>query len=237
MKAIILASGIGKRLSPLTDNIPKPLLKLNGKTIIEKQIDALLKNDIVDILITTGPFEEEMINFLEEKYEHTSFTFVNNPQYDSTNYIYSLWLTKDHINDDILLIHGDLIFEEKLLSKMLKSNDNLVLVNKEIKIPEKDFKAIIEEDYIKKIGVDLFTDNSYFLLPLYKFNQKDFMVWMDEIENEIKAGNLGVYAENAFNKISEKLNLRPLYFTEKACMEIDTKEDLVLAKKLLKKGE
>ena len=123
MKAIILSSGIGKRLRPLTNKIPKSLIKLNGKTIIELQIDNLLKNDIKNIIVTTGPYENIMINHLKERYEDINFIFVNNPKYDSTNYIYSLWLTKDYIDDDILLLHGDLLFDEKLIKKLIEKRE------------------------------------------------------------------------------------------------------------------
>jgi phosphoenolpyruvate phosphomutase len=233
MKAIILASGIGKRLKPLTNNLPKSLIKLNDKTIVEKQIDALVKNNIRDIIVTTGPFEEKMISFIKEKYKEINLMFVNNPQYDTTNYIYSLWLTKDYITDDIILLHGDLFFDEKLLLKMLKIEGNVVLVNKEVKKPKKDFKAVIENKLVKKIGVEYFSENAFFSLPLYKFSKKDFLIWIDAIEKEIKNKNLNIYAEEAFNKISDKINLKPLFFSKETCMEIDTKEDLDEIKRLI----
>jgi len=234
MKAIILASGIGKRLLPLTKKTAKPLIKLNGKSIIERQIDSILKFKINEIIVTTGPFTVKIMKLLKEKYRDAKITFVQNPQYDTTNYIYSLWLTKDHITEDVLLLHGDLVFDEKVLAKIVKAKGNSVLVNKSVKKPEKDFKAIIENGLVKKIGVEYFTDNSYFSIPIYKISKKDFLLWMHEIEKEIKNGNLNIYAEDAFNKISEEIKLKPVYFKDEVCMEIDTKEDLKIAKTKLK---
>ena len=208
MKAIILASGIGKRLQPLTKNIPKSLIKIKEKTIIERQIDSLLKCKINDIIITTGPFEKKLKNFLNDKYKDLNITYVLNPQYNSTNYIYSLWLTKFYINDDIILIHGDLIFDEKLLKKLVEKKENRVLVNKKAKIPKKDFKAVIEHDKVIKIGVNFFSENAYLTMPMYKLFKKDFLIWMKEIESEIKIGNLNIYAEDAFNKISNEITLK-----------------------------
>lgn len=233
MKAIILASGIGKRLRPLTNDKPKSLLKINSKTILEHQLDILEKCKIKNVIITTGPFEDKIKLFLEGKYNDFNFSFVQNQRYDTTNYIYSLWLTKDLINDDIVLLHGDLIFTEKLLKKMIETKGNIVPVNKKIKVPEKDFKAAIKNNRVNKIGVDFFGDNVYFSLPLYKFCRKDFLEWMHEIEKEIKNRNINIYAEDAFNKISDKIILRPLYFDNKFCMEIDTKEDLEAARDML----
>lgn len=233
MKAIILASGIGKRLRPLTDNIPKPLVKINDKTLIEWQIERLVECKIKDIVITTGLFENKLRRFLKEKYREINIIYINNPQYDTTNYIYSLWLTKDHIDDNIILLHGDLVFDIKLLKELIKNDGNLVLVNKEVKVPKKDFKAVIENNKVVKIGVDFFTEDSFLSMPLYKFSKKDFLIWMYEIEKEIKNGNLNYYAEDAFNNISNQILLKPLYFTKEICMEIDTLSDLKKARKLI----
>lgn len=69
MKAIILASGIGRRLQPLTKNLPKPLIKVNKKTILEYQLDNLLKCNIKKIIITTGPFEDKISKFLHKPFD------------------------------------------------------------------------------------------------------------------------------------------------------------------------
>ena len=235
MKAIILASGIGKRLQPLTNDIPKSLIKIKEKTLIERQIDSFRKCNIEDIVITTGHCEEKIRSFLQNRYKEINFSFVFNPQYDTTNNIYSLWLTKEHVTDDIILIHGDLVFDEKLLKKVIKEKEkNLALVNKKMQAPKKDFKAVIEDKKIKKIGVNYFQDNAYLSQPLYKFSKNDFLIWLDEIDEEIKKGKLNNYAEDAFNNISDKIILKPLYFDKELCMEIDTKEDLEEAKKKIK---
>ena len=226
MKAIILASGIGKRLRPLTNDKPKSLLNINHRTILEYQLDILADCGIKHVVLTTGPFEHQVKNLLNGKYSDLTIDCVNNPKYDSTNYIYSLWLTKDFIDEDIILVHGDLIFPADLFKKMIDVKENVVLVNRIVKPPEKDFKAVIENDRVMKIGVDFFGENTFFCLPLYKFSKKDFLIWMNEIEKEIKKGNLNIYAEDVLNKISKDIMVKPLYFSNEFCMEIDTKEDL-----------
>jgi len=226
MKAIILASGIGKRLRPLTNDKPKSLVKINQRTILEYQLDILADCGIKSVVLTTGPFEHQVKNLLNGRYPDLTIDYVNNPKYDSTNYIYSLWLTKDLIDEDIILVHGDLIFPAEILKKMIDVEENVVLVNRTVRPPEKDFKAVIENDRVIKIGVDFFGKNTFFCLPLYKFLRKDFLIWMNEIEKEIKNSNLNIYAEDVFNKISNEIMVKPLYFNNEFCMEIDTKEDL-----------
>ena len=234
MKALILNSGIGKRLRPLTDDKPKALIEIEGKPLLGHQLDNLIECSIRDIIITTGPFEDKIKRYVREKYPDINVSYVNNPKYNTTNYAYSMWLTKKLIDEDIILIHGDLLFDKELLDKLINENyTNCVLVNRKIRAPEKDFKAVIENNRVIKIGVEFSGENAIFSAPLYKFSRLDFLYWLDEIEKFIKKVDTKSYAEDIFNKISDKLILRPLYFDEDFCMEIDTKEDLEKAKNLL----
>ena len=234
MKVIILASGEGKRLRPLTDSIPKPLIKVGDKTILDYQIDNLIGCNLKNIIITTGPFEDKIKMHVKNKYPDIDVLYVNNPKYETTNYIYSMWLTKELIDDDIILLHGDLVFEKKLLEKLINAEcKNCVLVNMEIKAPEKDFKVVIANNKVVRIGVEFSGENAFFSAPLYRFSKSNFLAWLDEIEKFIARGDMKSYAEEAFNKISDKIILRPLYFNDAICMEIDNKGDLKMGRNLI----
>ena len=230
MKAIILASGIGRRLKPLTDKIPKSLIAINDKTIIERQIDSLNICGIKDIIITVGAFEKKFKRYIEKRYPNLNIIFVKNHKYATTNYIYSLWLTSGLIDDDIILLHGDLIFNVELLKKLIQEKNNTVLINENTKKQDKDFKAVIKDNRIIRISVELPSNENPTLMPLYKFSREDFLKWLKEIDKEVQNGNINIYAEDAFNKISDKIILKPLYFKGDKCMEIDTIEDLNKAK-------
>ena len=231
MKAIILASGIGSRLMPLTESIPKCLARLNGKTILDFQIEFLVNCGIKKIIITTGHLEEKIKEHMKAKYPDIEAVYVYNPEYRNTNYIYSLWLAKDFIDDDALLLHSDLVFDESLLKRAIMSSSDCVLVNNKIKPPEKDFKALVENGMVKKIGVKVFGPNAFFCLPLYKCSRNYFMAWFSAMEEMIKKGGLKCYAEDAFNEFSGKLELRPVYFGDEFGMEIDDFEDLEKARR------
>ena len=140
------------------------------------------------------------------------------------------------INDDIVLMHGDLVFPQKLMSSVLSSSlENCVLVNKTVPQPEKDFKGRIENGHITEIGVDIFDSNCFALMPFYKLSKAFFLRWKNEIARYINQGIDQVYAENAFNDISHEIILHPYYYTDRFCLEIDTPEDLSLAQSLLKR--
>lgn len=237
MKAIILNSGIGKRMRPFTNKNPKCLAKLNGKTILEHELENLLYYGIENIIITTGPFDKKIKKFIKNRFPEINIIYVKNPNYISTNYIYSMWLAKDLIDDDIILLHGDMVFEKKLLRRLLiKKYSNCVLVNNKIKPPEKDFKGRIKNNLVKKISVDIFGKDTFFLAPIYKLSKKDFRLWLDEIEKFVKKGNVNVYAEEALNKVFSQIKLHPVYFGKEFCMEIDNFDDLETAQKSFKKS-
>jgi len=237
MKVIILNAGIGKRLAPLTYKIPKCLIKIsNNTTILDHQLKIIINLGFKDFILPTGPFEDQIINHIDRNYPNINVQYVNNPVYDKTNYIYSLYLAKDIIDDDVLYSHGDLIFSENLVKLLLNSKDkDCVLVNKDIPAPIKDFKASILEDRINKIGVNIFGENSAFLAPLYKLS-KNFMIrWLAHIDNFVKKKRLNCYAEDALNEILDILLLKPCYFNE-FCVEIDDHEDLEGVRNYLNKN-
>lgn len=235
MKAIILNSGIGKRMTPFTDKNPKCFAKVNGETLLERQIRTLKECNINDFIITTGPFESKIKNFIRKIFPKIRVDYIKNPIYESTNYIYSIFLAKGVIDDDIILLHGDMIFEKKLFGKLIDYKyQDCVLVNNAIDLPEKDFKGRIQKGTIMEIGVKVFGKNAFFLAPVYKLSKKSFKIWMDKIEEFVNNGRANEYAENAFNEISSKIKLYPLYYQKEACMEIDNFDDLKLAQKLFK---
>ncbi len=123
MKALILTAGLGNRMKPLTDVVHKTMLKVGNETIIERIINGLQANGITDIVIVTGYRADELKQYLLSRYSQVNFTFVNNPRYKETNNIYSLALAFNEIeiNDDILLIESDLIYENKVIDKIINS--------------------------------------------------------------------------------------------------------------------
>ena len=233
MKALILNSGTGQRLKPATDEIPKCLVRLNGKTILEHQLEILESFSVNNYIITTGPFENKIKETISESFKNLNVIYVHNPKFKTTNYIYSMWLTRNVIDDDILLLHGDLVFESKVIEKIIEQQQNNAIVYKSVPTPEKDFKAQIIQGSIKKISVSLTGKNVSFLMPLYFWTKQGIIKWLSKIDEFIQKGFTDLYAEDAFNDIADTLQLYPLYLDEEFCMEIDTFEDLERARKFI----
>ena len=135
MKAIILNSGMGTRLKELTENNPKSLVKItNEDSIFSRTIKILSQLDIDEFIITTGYLSQVLVDYCNEKFPEINFTFVHNPVYDKTNYIKSLDLIGD-IDDDIILLHGDLVFDVLVAEKIFDSSESGGVVDSTVSLP------------------------------------------------------------------------------------------------------
>lgn len=228
MKAIILNSGIGARMKDITKDSPKCFVKLKTQeTILERQLKQLIQYKIYDIVITTGYCSSKLENYVLEKFPNLNIEFVYNKDYQSTNYIYSLYLIQDKIEEEVLLFHGDLIFENKVLEILTEQKESSVIVSSTIPLPEKDFKAVQVNGKIKDIGIEFF-ENAIACQPIYFMKQKDWQTWMSKIKVFCENGNKNCYAEKALNTLLEvdKISLYPVDIQELLCQEIDTQADL-----------
>lgn len=113
-RAVLLASGFGSRMLPITINTPKPLVRVNGKRIIESLLDALLAIDVTEIYIITGYLGEQ---FELLKRDYPMVQLVNNPVYDITNNISSAVAAKDHFQNAYVFESDLLLRNPKLLKK------------------------------------------------------------------------------------------------------------------------
>ena len=119
MQAIVLAAGQGTRLRPLTDHQPKCLVEVKGKPLLQYQLEAISDAGIRECIIVIGYRGVQVREAFGSRFRGLSITYVENKLFDRTNNIYSLWLAGREINDDLLLMEGDLTFEPALLADLL----------------------------------------------------------------------------------------------------------------------
>lgn len=237
MKALILNSGLGSRMGVLTSNHPKCMTEINSNdTILSRQLKQIVNSGIKEVIITTGYYDEVLINYCESLDIPLQFNFIKNPIYDNSNYIYSIYCAKDFLDDDIVLMHGDLVFETEVFEKLLLSESSCMAVSSTLPLPQKDFKAQIKDGKIIRVGIDLFTD-AIEAQALYKLNKEDWKLWLREIIKFCEEGNTHVYAEEALNALEGRANIMAMDIENLLCSEVDTPEDLLLVSTKLKEIE
>lgn len=226
MKAVIFNSGRGVRMGALTAERPKCMVPLyNGETIFERQIRILGNCGIREFVITTGPHKEQLVEETR-KFPEFTFTFVENPDYTNTNYIVSMHLAKEHLQEELLLLHGDLVFNERLVYKILgDEKENLCLFNPKKELPEKDFKGRFRDNVLREVSVSIFAKDCYAFQPFYKLNAETVAGWMKQVEQFVEAGKTTVYAEDALNTVLDTVTIQGLSYEQDYIEEIDTEED------------
>ncbi len=132
MQAIILAAGMGRRLGELTKDNTKCMLKVNGMRLIDRTLDCLAALNLNRVVIVVGYNGDKVVEYVGNNYKGTDIVYVNNPVYDKTNNIYSLFLARDFmVEDDTLLLESDLIYERSVVEKLLADpRPDLALVDK-----------------------------------------------------------------------------------------------------------
>ena len=229
MKAIIYNSGLGNRMGDFTLTHHKSMARLlNGETIFARQLRLLRNCGIRDFLVTTGPFKEQLEQTAAAPdFAGLRFTFVENPAYQTTNYIYSMYLARQHFNDDVLLLHGDLVFSQDLVEALLRDpRPNLGCVDRHRPLPEKDFKARLAGERIEEVSVSIFSADCCAFQPLYKLSRQTLGAWARQVEAFIARGEDRVYAENALNQIPAQLDIRAFPYGDYYIDEVDNLDDL-----------
>ena len=248
MKAIILAAGVGSRLGDLTKELPKPLVDVNGKSIIERQISSFRKAGIDDIILVIGPFAE--------KYLFKNVKYINEKKSFSHNILHSLIEAKSEMTDDVIISYGDIIFEDSIIQTLLDSKNGVGLAidlewekmyqNKPKNIVDKVCNVFIANNQITKIGYkeNLGEPGKKTVgefIGLAKFSKKaitDFLKIYLELEkshngkfHESPSVKEGIITDMLQEFIDRNYVLNPIFISGKRC-EIDTVDDLKNARTL-----
>ena len=237
MKALILNSGLGSRMGVLTSERPKCMTEIStGETILSRQLRQIADAGIEEVVITTGYYDGVLVQYCLSLELPIHFTFVKNPIYDKTNYIYSIYCAREHLDDDIILMHGDLVFENEVFDRVMASEVSCMTVSSTLPLPEKDFKAQVVDGKVMKVGVDIFNE-AMEAQALYKLFKEDWKVWLGKIEEFCENDNRKVYAENALNELNGAANITALDVENLLCSEVDNPEDLAVVTTKLKEIE
>lgn len=239
MQALILAAGMGRRLGEFTANNTKCMLEVNGVRLIDRMLGQLFKLNLSRIVIVVGYEGKNLKTYISELYPGKNIVFVENPVFDKTNNIYSLWLAKDYLaSEDTLLLESDLIFEDNALRMAIDSPyDNVALVSKYQTWMDGTMVRINEEnDIVNFIPKKAFkySDTKYYYktVNIYKFS-REFIVdhYLPFLDAYIRVLGENEYYEQVLRVITliDRTDLKALPITGINWYEIDDVQDLRIA--------
>lgn len=236
MQAIILAAGMGKRLGDLTRDNTKCMIKVHGKTLIERMIDQLSASDLKRIIIVIGYKGDKVRDLIGIECNGTPIEYVENPVYDKTNNIYSLFLAKDYLTeDDTILLESDLIFSDEILTNVINNPyPNLAVVAKYQSWMDGTVVTLDEHNnilsFISQKAFN-FSDirNYYKTVNIYKFSSSfSANKYVPFLEAYCKALGNNEYYEQVLRVISllDRSDLKALPLNTEKWYEIDDLQDL-----------
>lgn len=239
MKAVILAAGMASRLRPLTDNCPKCLLKVGGRTLLGRTVDNIMAAGISRLVVVTGYREEMIRTFLTDKYPQLDITFIQNKDYRTTNNIYSLWLARPEVaGREFLLLDSDILFDGEIIRRLFAGSGSTLALNSH-KLGEEEIKVILDEDNLvkeisKTCSIEQAAGES---VGIEKMTAGYSEALFDELRMMIEdEGQDNVFYEKAFERLIPKGHRFSVTdISDLFSMELDTVEDFDAAKKLLPK--
>jgi len=233
MKALILAAGFGSRLAPITDNLPKSLVPVNGKPILMKQIENLYENGITDITIISG-YKAEIL----EKAVHKVFPeikIIESVDYATTNNMYSAYLGRTSVGGgNFLMMNADVFYDASVVRALLAFDNTDAIVVDMGRYIEESMKVVEEDGILVEISKQISPDRALgSSIDVYKFSADGGKAFFDKCAEYINGGELKKWSEVALNDILPLCSF-------KACplvgrwFEIDNHEDLAAAEELFK---
>lgn len=220
---------MAKRLRPLTDTMPKCLLKVGGRTLLERTVEAMRQAGISEFVVVTGYRGDMIRDFLSAYDESLSFTFLHNADYKHNNNIYSLWMAGEVVRGkDFLLMDSDIFCDPAAVVRIAQEPESALAVNRH-ECGEEEMKVVVDADMriteISKtcrpedamgesVGIEKITAD--YSEALYK--ELDQMILQEKL--------IDIFYERAFERlIPQGHTFRVVDTSSYYSYEIDTPED------------
>lgn len=245
MKAIILVAGRGSRLKPLTDSMPKCLTQVNNKTILENMLENLEKEGIKESILVIGYKGNKIKEKIGDRFERMNIKYIENEIYDKTNTSYSLWLALKNIKEDILMLEGDVFFENELLRRFMRSpSPNSTIVERYRKELDGSFveiknKKVVDWVHKSKRREDFILEDKFKTVNIHKFDA-NFVnnILKPLLEERTKEANRIEPMEYIMQDIVKNNNEITAFETGNLkWFEIDDLNDLKIAEQLFKNNK
>jgi len=226
-KAIILAAGLGSRLSSLTKNTPKPLTKIHDKPLVEYMIEALIENNIRDITIIVG-YKKEAFYYLKDKYNTINISYITNDKYKEYGNIYSVYLgIKDIKDSNVFIIEGDQYISN---SNIFNNNYSPSLLFGYYSKKKTETMSYTTRPLSKKvIGVSRYISHAFVSNGISYISNYDLDIlkWGIKTEIDVMPPNNNTFWEKALIKVLDQSCYLVRETNIDDVIEIDTLDDLL----------
>ena len=225
MRAILLAAGMGTRLRPLTLETPKSLIKVNGKPLLERQIEFLKEKGINEIIVVTG-YLKEKFEYLKEKY---GVNLVFNDKYDIYNNIYSMYLVREYLEDSYV-IDADVYINRNFILSYINKSTYFSAYKKDVK---NEWKICFDENN-KVNNIEIINGDGFILCGVSYWSKYDAKLIKSRIENEVESGNfIDLYWDDIVKNNIKDLDIRIKKINNNDIYEIDNIDEPNIVKSIV----
>lgn len=246
-KAIILAAGIGSRLGQFTEHAPKCLVPINGVPILNNMLTHLSDAGVEETVIVVGHLKEKIYDVVGNSFNGMKMSYIESDRYTTTNNIYSLWLAREHLNEDIILLESDVFFERLLLAHMFADgNRNVAAVARHQSWMSGTVVSLDREGNIQALletrhqGPQFDYSRVFKTLNIYIL-RRDFLrdQFVPRLETFINAGDVNQYYEIILHATaySQQHSMTALLCDDIKWFEIDDENDRMTAEYLFASPE
>lgn len=239
--AVILAAGLGSRLKPLTDTMPKCLIEVKGKSILLNTLDHLSSVGVKEAVILVGYLAEMIKEKVGEFYQGLKIRYIENEIYDKTNNMYSLWLAKDYLKHGVILIEGDSFFEKEVLRRVLNPDDRSYWAADRFDsfkdgcmLTSNENGAITRIEIIRRKGNEesFYGENNHKSGDVLKITPQFGEMFSEWLDQEVQQGNVNIYYDLVLAKHLSDAQIFICNINGLRWMEIDNYNDLRAAEKI-----
>jgi choline kinase len=241
MKAIILAAGMGSRIRPLTDNRPKSLLKVGGKTILEMMLSHVQQCGISEVVFVLGYLRDQIVDYVAKHFPDLQVTYLVNHKYPTTNTGYSLMLAlRETKGSPFIKFDADVVFDRDILSWLINSeHENCLCIDKNIQLDAEEIKVTIRDDNkvvraSKSVRpIDAVGES----IGIEKISSQTGSLLLADLQKAMRdAANHQQYYEDAYERlIAQDVPFHALDISGLKWTEIDTEEDFAAAEKMFRR--
>jgi choline kinase len=226
-RAIILAAGSGSRLRPLTNDRPKCLLEVGGRSLIEHQLASLSRCGITDVAVVVGYRGDRIRDHLGDRAR-----YIDNARWQCTNSLYSLWLAREELGSGTLILNSDVFAQPRLFDRLQQSPaPDAILVERGNAFEAEDMKVTLSGSHVVDFGKDLDRARSHaHNVGAAKFSREGAARLATVLEPLVALGHENDWAPAAFREFAKHWTLTAVDTAGLPWIEIDYVEDLTRAR-------
>ncbi len=232
MRAIILAAGIGQRLLPHTETLPKCLLPVGDRPLLARCLDALAALGISEAVVVVGHRGEDVAALAAQAPAALAVRIIRNTQYASGSLL-SLWHARYELEDEVLIVEGDVLYPRELLARVLASPDaNTLAVDEKFQDTGEETKVVCEDGWVvevtRRIGRDPRVRGE--AVGILRLSAGAADVLQDVLEEMVATGSDGADYEEAIRELAAEVPIGTIEVGDLPWLGIDREEDLVRAR-------